>query len=284
MFDFLPEQILCAVKNLNAKKLYEIRLRAGEQAIINYDGVYTLLSNYGPTSHTQNAVFVDKDDIADCVFKAGNYSVYAVEEQLKRGFITTNHGIRIGIAGEFVTENGQIIALKNFSSLCIRIPHEIIGCGQEIYDKCLKNRLYNLLIVSPPGLGKTTILRDIARLVTENTNKNILICDERGEIAQGKATAQCDILRFCDKTTAFEIAIRTLRPEIMITDELSAKDCQADERAVSAGICVIASAHFYDIKEIKVPFFGLFQRYAVLDRQTIGKVKNIYNERGEQIL
>ena len=284
MLDFLPEQVRFAVNHINANKLYEIRLRANQPVRINFDGEYRYLGEFGFTDKKEKAVSVDREDIEDCIYRAGNYSVYSVEEQLKNGYLTTEKGVRIGLAGEFVTENGQTIAVKNFTSLCIRIPHEIIGAGNEIYEICLKNRLRNLLIVSPPGIGKTTILRDLARILSNKTQKNILICDERGEIAQGSLGENCDILRFCSKEVAFSVGIRTLRPDIIITDELSKQDCNAVERAISAGICVLASAHFYQMNEIKTPFFGLFQRYAILDGKNIGKVRYIYDEKGELIV
>ncbi len=284
MLHFLPEQVRLAVNNLNAKKLYELRLRANQPVRVNFDGRYCYLGDFGCTDKKDHAVVVDKTDIEDCIYKAGNYSVYSVEEQLKNGFLTTDNGVRIGLAGEFVTEKGQTIAVKNFTSLCIRIPHEITGAGEEIYEICLKNRLHNLLIVSPPGIGKTTILRDLARILSNKTYKNVLICDERGEIAQGNALETCDVLRFCNKDTAFSVGIRTLRPDIMITDELSKKDCEAVERAISAGICVLASAHFYQMSDIKPPFFGLFERYAVLDGEKIGKVRHVYDGDGKLIV
>ena len=284
MLDFLPEQVRFAINHINAKKLYEIRLRANQPVQINLDGVYRYLGEFGLTDKKERAVVVDRVDIEDCVYRAGNYSVYSVEEQLKNGFLTTDKGVRIGLAGEFVTEKGQTIAVKNFSSLCIRIPHEIIGAGEEIYDICLKNRLYSILIVSPPGIGKTTILRDLARILSDKTNKNVLICDERGEIAQGNIGSTCDVLKFCDKDTAFNVGIRTLRPDIMITDELSKNDCLAVERAISAGICVLASAHFHQIQDIKPPFFGIFERYVLLDGKKIGKISGIYDKDGKLII
>ena len=284
MLDFLPEQVGFAISHINAKKLYEIRLRVNQPVRINLDGEYLYLSEFGITDKRERAVTIDKTDIEDCIYKAGNYSVYSVEEQLKNGFLTTDKGVRIGLAGEFVMEKGQTIAVKNYTSLCIRIPHEIIGAGEELYRLCFQNRLQNLLIVSPPGIGKTTILRDLARILSNKTQKNILICDERGEISQGNIGETCDVLRFCDKATAFNVGIRTLRPDIMITDELSKKDCEAVEKAIFAGICVLASAHFYQMEDIKPPFFGLFERYAILDNDKIGKLKGLYDEHGAVIV
>ncbi len=284
MLDFLPQNVKESIRHLNAQKLYEIRLRADKPTTVNYEGKYRYLGAYGLTDFVEKAICCDRDDIADCVFRAGKYSVYSVEEQIKKGFITAEYGERIGLAGEYVLEKGQPLAIRNFTSLCIRVPHEVIGCGAEIYQKCFSNRLCNLLIVSPPGLGKTTILRDLGRLLSENTHKNILICDERGEIAQGETGTSCDVLRYADKWTAFDAGIRAMRPEIVITDELSTDDCRAVQRAIDAGIYVLASAHFSSMESIAKPFFGVFERYIVLDGQEIGQIKGIYDKDGQKLL
>ena len=137
--------------------------------------------------------------------------------------------------------------------------------------------------MSSPGLGKTTILRDLARIMSEKTRKNILICDERGELSVGELGDTCDILRFCDKERGFLAGIRAMRPEIIITDELSKKDCEGVQNAITAGVTVVASAHFSDACYIKPPFLGLFQRFVLLDSMEIGKIKSVYNEKVEKI-
>ena len=280
MLEFLPQNVREAIRLLNARKLYEIRLRAGKPVTVNFAGEYRYLGAYGLTDFSEKALYCDVQELSDCVFRAGKYSVYAVEEQLKGGFITAENGERIGIAGEYVFEKGQPLAIRNFTSLCIRVPHEVIGCGADIYNSCLRDKMRSVLIVSSPGLGKTTILRDLSRIISEKTRLNILICDERGEISAGDTGNSCDVLRFSDKKTAFEAGIRAMRPDMMITDELSIDDCKAVEKAVAAGICVLASAHFNEFSNIKPLFLGLFDRFVVLDESEIGKIKCIYDNKG----
>ncbi|MBQ3505888.1 MAG: hypothetical protein IJA89_03855 [Clostridia bacterium] len=283
MLGFLPPIVRESIRLLNAQKLYEIRLRAGKPVTVNFAGEYRYLGAYGLTDFSEKALYCDMQDLADCVFRAGKYSVYSVEEQIKNGFITAENGVRIGIAGEYVFEKGQPLTIRNFTSLCIRVPHEIVGCGVEIYQRCLRDKMRSVLIVSSPGLGKTTILRDLSRIVSENTRQNVLICDERGEISVGNTGNSCDVLRFSDKKNAFEAGIRAMRPDMMITDELSMDDCKAVEKAVSAGICVLASAHFSVFSNIKDVFLDLFERFVVLDEREIGKIKCIYDNKGRVI-
>ncbi len=282
MLEFLPDNIKEALRHVNLNRVYEIRLRAGRPVTVNYEGRYRYLGFYGLVEKPSAALCPSHAEIGDTVFSAGRFSVYSVEEQIKRGFITGEYGERIGLAGQYVFEKGKALAIRDFTSLCIRVPHEIIGCGREIYRRCLSDKLRSILIMSPPGIGKTTILRDLSRTLSETTGKNILICDERGEISAGDTGATSDVLLYADKATAFEAGIRAMRPDVMITDELSAADCSAVERAIFGGVKVIASAHFAEISDVKPPFSGLFERYVLLDSETIGRVKAVYDEKSKE--
>lgn len=262
------------------KYLYEIRIRAEKPLTVNYKGEYCYLGRTGLTQCVENALIPSFLEVTDCVYKASEYSVYAVEEELKKGFLTVKNGVRIGLAGEYVFDKGQPLSIRNITSLCVRIPHEIYGSGEEIYNTCMRDRVKNLLIMSAPGLGKTTILRDLARILGKNDLKNVLICDERGEIGVGNVGDTCDIIRYADKVTAFEIGIRALRPDIIITDELSERDCRMVEMAICAGVTVLASAHIATWDGLNKPFLGLFERYVLLSE--IGKIAGIYDGQGKE--
>ncbi len=272
-----------AVKCLNANYLYELRIRANKPISVNYQGEYRYLGGCGLTERKENALVCTVEEIADCVFKAGKFSVYSVEEQLKQGFLTAENGERIGLCGEYVLEKGQPLAMRAFTSLCIRVPHEVRGCAQEVYDRCMSGIVRSVLLMSSPGLGKTTILRDLSRILSEKTQKNLLVCDERGEISAGALGDTADVIRFADKLTAFTAGVRAMRPDVIITDELSTQDCLALEKAVAAGIVVIASAHFSAMEYVKAPFLGLFERFVLLDEREIGKIKGIYDREGAKV-
>ena len=283
MLDFLPEHIKQSVLALNIQYLYELRIRANGPIIANFCGEYQYLGQYGIVKQVGHAIIATLEDVNECVYRAGKYSIYAVEEQIRKGFITTEYGERIGLSGEYVFEKGQPLTLRNYTSICVRIPHDVEGCGERIYYSCMRDKVRSVLIMSSPGLGKTTILRDLACIIGERTRKNVLICDERGEISVGHLGVTCDVIKFSDKATAFEAGIRAMRPDVLVTDEISSVDCTAVERAICAGIKVLASAHFSDKMYIRKPFLGLFERYVLLDDMQIGRIRAIYGEEGEEL-
>ncbi len=274
MLEFLPPRLLGCVRHVNLHLLYELRIRAGKPLSANLGGKFVFLGEHGPCRKNA-ALLPTAEEIEDTVFQASGRSLYAVENELKQGFLTAD-GVRIGIAGSYVYENGSVLAVRSFTSLCIRIPHEILGCAREIYEKCFSAGLCSLLVMAPPGEGKTTVLRDLSRLVCENMGCNVLVCDERGELSAGDLGETSDCMKFADKLTAFTAGVRAMRPDLIVTDELLPCDYPAVERAVRAGVHVFASAHL--LRFCDVPK-GLFARCILLDG--LGHVGSIFNEEGE---
>ncbi|MBE5752682.1 MAG: hypothetical protein E7343_01270 [Clostridiales bacterium] len=281
MLEFLSENLKNAIKFLNLNLIFEIRIRAGQPTTVNYNGSYSYLGENGIVKTAQDAVICTKKEVEDMVYSAGNYSVYAVEEQIRQGFISANGGVRVGLAGEYVYTKGQPVTIKNIRSLCVRVPHKIIGVAKDIFDVCFNENYSNLLILSPPGQGKTTILRDIARIFCEKTLKNILICDERGEISMSDIGFMCDIISFSDKKTAFEVGIRAMRPDIMITDEITKDDIPAIKRGIGSGVTTIASAHLKNFNDVLETEMNIFEKYVVLDDKVIGKLSKVLDKNGE---
>lgn len=257
---FLPSKLKIALSNLNLNYLSEIRIRKGQAVIIEYRGEYKYINSFGIAENREKSITVD--DVEGILLSAMHGSVYAYTEQIKSGFITVDGGIRIGIAGEYVTENGKITAVRDATSLNIRLPHDVDNCSYEIYEKLLKHKVANTLIFSPPGYGKTTVLRDIAKRLSTETNLNVLVFDERNEISgYGEGVSfplgdRVDVVRGAEKLAAFTNAIRAMKPQVIITDELYGEnDLKAIKFATDCCITVIASSHVCDKEILKaMPF------------------------------
>ena len=288
----LPQDILEIINStFNLGLITEIRIRNGFPIIVAEKGRYFVLKSAG------RVVYASLSLIDYCLAKASEYSLYAFQNQIQKGYITCKGGIRIGLAGETVFENGKNKTIKNISSLNIRVPHEIKDCSLTAMNFILSEGIVkNTLIISPPGCGKTTFLRDISRKLCELNNiLNIFIIDERFEIASHNGTncllnvgEYTDVISGCDKAYGFREGVRTLRPDVIITDELATKsDIEACEAAIMSGIRVLASAHADCVSDLrkKGEFNELiagnyFDRFVVLSQSRgPGTVESVQNEK-----
>ena len=257
---FLPNDVQNALSHLNYNFLSEIRLRRGQPVIVEYKGEYKYINAFGIADNTNNLITVT--EIEPIILSATNGCIYNFTEQMKNGFITVGHGIRIGIAGEYVTQNGEVTTIKEITSLNIRIPHNVVNCADFVVENLYFEGLHSTLLYSKPGLGKTTMLRDIALSLSRMQKYNILIFDERNEISAicGKdgydLGDRIDVIRCYEKKSAIASAIRAMKPQVIITDELYGdRDIESVRYAVDCGITVIASSHICN-REIlrKMPF------------------------------
>ncbi len=197
------------------------------------------------------------EDIRIIINKMSKFSIFAFEEDIKQGFITINGGHRIGITGEWVFENGNIKYLKNISSLNIRISREVLGFGKKFINYIYNHdSIVNTLIISPPRCGKTTLLRDLSRIISNgesplNKGFKVSIVDERSEIAasfqgvpQLDVGIRTDVYDNCLKSKGIILAIRSMAPEVIICDEIGTKeDFESILIAYNSGVSIISTIH-----------------------------------------
>ncbi len=284
-FDFLPDDIHVSLKKLNVDKLTELRLRIGYPVLIFYDNKRRYLSvDHGVVDCIDMATVCFSEHINFIINKVCEYSIYAHNDKICNGYLTTPDGIRIGVAGECVFNKEKIVTIKNISSLNIRVPHEITGCCDNFFSKLFNDDgdFLNTLIISPPFCGKTTMLKDLAKKMDRRNAYSILIIDERGEFNRIKGE-NIDVIKFSNKFYAFEYGLRSLSPNLVITDELiTREDWLCVKNAVNSGVKIIASVHADSINSVvsKNHFINnLFDRYILLDsKKPPGVIKGVYDK------
>lgn len=279
------------IKNFSFNDITEIRMRVNQKLIIVIKN-----KKYYLKTDNNEFVIVTKLMIDNFIRRASENSLYAYNDSVINGFLTLANGIRIGIGGYVVFENGKINTIKNFQSLNIRIPHTIRNCSLLAYDFLTTDSVKNTLIISAPGSGKTTFIRDyVYQLCQHNVSKNILIVDERNEICSvvnGEPKIDlggfCDIYTNCTKKYAFQNGIRSMSPDVIVTDELDLeKDLDCIVEAINCGVNVVATIHAKDINQLKkkkgfdrVLDEKFFSRFVVLtNTEGPGTLANIYDEK-----
>ena len=294
MFSFLPNILKFSLENINENAVNEIRLRVNAPIVINSYGNNKFLTKNGLSNSAINAIICQQSFINEIILNVSNNCLYSINDQLINGFITTAGGIRIGVAGEIVYINNQIKTIKNISSLNIRIPHLIENCSLNAYLYLINcNTIRNTLILSPAGAGKTTFLRDFTQqIVNKMNNLNVLVADERCELCskcfgENNISNKIDVYSNCSKKFAFENGIRSMKPDVIITDELNfSTDIEIIENAITCGVNVVASIHAKDIYDLKnKPNFQqilskkLFNRFVVLSNTNgPGTIEGIFDE------
>ncbi len=239
------------------EELQEIRIRCNRPIILRLRNMEILIE-YN----------ISQKEILQTIEKLCENSIYAYKNQICEGFITVKGGHRVGITGSAVIENGKIINIKYITSLNFRIAREVIGCSRKILGQVIdvkENTINNTLIVSPPGKGKTTILRDLIRNISNGVEelgfrgKNCSIVDERGEIAamyqgvpQNDVGIRTDVIENISKAKGMKMLIRSMAPEVIACDEIGSKeDVEAIKEALISGVKGIFTMHGKTLEDIK---------------------------------
>lgn len=262
ILNYLPDhirQMLYKTFEITGDTVQEIRIRNRLPLIIGkQNGSFAVLPDGNISPAVGGAYIVEPSDIQKIFRAICENSVYAFSEEIRQGFITIRGGHRVGITGRAVTEGRIIETFRDISSMNIRIAKEIIGSANSIIDNVLRpNGITNTLIVAPPMGGKTTVLRDLARQISDKGIKTA-IADERGEIAalfrgvpQNNVGVQTDIIENAPKAEAALMLLRTMSPQLIVTDEISTKtDADALSQCFGMGVSVVATTHGETAEEI----------------------------------
>jgi len=307
IFPFLPAGIQKYLAGFNKSfwdNLEEIRLRVNKPLLFRVnEEEFTLDAQGNLNPNLDGALRVDAQDIFRCISSLSDNSLYAFGEEIKKGFITIPGGHRVGLAGQVVLDKDEVVKMTNFSGIAIRVAREVTNCALPLlpYIYARNQRVNNLLIISPPRCGKTTMLRDLTRLISDGNSisrgYNVALIDERSEIAgsyqgvpQLDVGCRTDVLDACPKAKGMIMAIRSLSPAVLVTDEIGRKeDIEAIEECIRAGVAVISSIHALDLEELMQkptlkPLLasGVFNYLVFLSRQQgPGSIERVV--RGEEI-
>ena len=280
--------------------LEEIRLRVNKPLMVSggqKDYFVDINGNLNLTSI--NSYYINKENIEKTLQFASDYSIYSVEDELKNGYITIRGGHRIGVVGKALMDDNGIRTLKNFSGLNIRISKEKLGIASKVLPYIInyKGEFLNTLLVSPPQCGKTTLLRDIIRMISVGVphmnfrGLKVGVVDERSELGacfqgvpQNDLGPRTDILDCCPKAEGMIMLIRSMSPQVIATDEIGrVEDSIAIEEAMMAGIKLITTVHGRSLENIlsknivgKLVRDGVFERIVFLSNSNgVGTIDSI---------
>ena len=290
----ISEKVLTLPQEL-IDRIEEIRIRTNRVLEVTARGKPHFLS-----------YVVTEDDSEQLINKLSRHSFYTLEEELKRGYITIEGGHRVGLAGKVILEGGVVKGIRSLSSFNIRIAREKIGIAQSILPYVYNGGWKHTMMIGSPQTGKTTLLRDLARMISTGIpERNIPpykvgIVDERSEIAgcvngipQLVFGPRVDVLDACPKAEGMMMLIRSMSPDVLIVDEIGRKeDGQAIQEAVNAGITLVMTTHGATLNEVRkrpvikdLVSLQTIERFVELRRgDEPGMVHEVWDQHGKSLL
>ena len=279
-----PARHLIKVEPNLFKQVSEIRMRAERPMLLKARGrEYEVGEGFRPT----------QIDITETMERISQYSYYAFEEEMAAGYITLPGGHRVGITGQAVLDGSNVRTLRNINGINIRIANSVYGCADSVLHKIRGGgKPFHTMVVSPPGCGKTTMLRDIVRQLSDG-GLTVGLVDERSEVAgcfkgvpQNDVGSRTDVLDGCPKAAGMVMLLRAMAPDVIAVDELGGeRDARAVEDVLNAGVKLICTTHGHCAADVrKSPSLGrlfergVFERFVVLE--SVGKVSGVYGPNG----
>ncbi|MDO4260466.1 MAG: stage III sporulation protein AA [Eubacteriales bacterium] len=295
IFSLFPEKLREALRQMNVEEqgLQEIRIRVGRPVAAWCEGRERLSGRS-----------VDRQELQELLAYLGNYSLYAYEDEIRQGFLSLPGGHRVGLAGRVILENGRIRTMTDISSLNIRFARQVAGCGDGVLPYLWQDgRLCHTLIASAPGKGKTTLLRDCIRQISNGSltkpGMTVGLVDERSEIAgtcRGEPGSdvglRTDVLDACPKAEGMMMLIRSMAPKVVAVDEIGGRDdADALRYAMNCGCVLLATVHGGSMEELlRKPVLreltgeGMFERYVFLrSKGPPGVVERIADREGRTL-
>ena len=277
--------------DLNFGELQEIRMRINSPLMIRQRGKEYKLTEEGKLLRCngneqyekENIHYVDRCELMETMEYIAGYSLYAYEDELRQGFLTIQGGHRVGVAGKILMEEGKVRSIRYISFLNIRLAHQVEGCADKVMPFIVENgEVCHTLIISPPCCGKTTLLRDVIRQISNGNawceGKNVGVVDERSEIGgayqgvpQNDLGIRTDLLDCCPKAEGMMMLIRSMSPEVVAVDEIGDYgDIKAIESVLNCGCRLIATVHGSSVEDIeKKPLLQKMVKEHVFDRYII---------------